>query len=155
MIKKILWKWSLRQGEMSKKFRNNLILFCMMFMVVGTFLICYKQKESLNKSKSNLYIMTSSKMKNLKNKNHNIGYEKIIGKIKENPCIKIKKAINNNESKMFSMNLEFTGTLEELDKFIDGIKKNDDLYEMESIKLSAYDDKLYKGYIVLNITIWI
>src|SRR3712207_6661339 len=126
---------------MSKKFRNNLILFCMMLMLTGTFLICYKQKESLNKSKNNLDIMTSSKMTSLKNKNYNIGYEKIIGKIKENPCIKIKKAINNNESKIFSMNLEFIGTLEELDKFIDGIKKTDDLYEIESIKLSVYDDK--------------
>ncbi|WP_242845657.1 hypothetical protein [Clostridium novyi] len=92
-------------------------------------------------------------MKNLKNKNYDIKYEKIIGKIKENPCIKIKKAINNNDSKMFSMNLEFIGTLEQLEKFIDGIKKSHNLYEMESIKLTAYDHKLYKGYIVLNITI--
>ncbi|ABK61745.1 MULTISPECIES: hypothetical protein [Clostridium] len=138
---------------MSKKFRNNLILFCMIFMLIGTFFICYKQKKLLNKSKSNLYIMTSSKMKNLKNKNYDIKYEKIIGKIKENPCIKIKKAINNNDSKMFSMNLEFIGTLEQLEKFIDGIKKSHNLYEMESIKLTAYDHKLYKGYIVLNITI--
>lgn len=138
---------------MNKKFRNNLILLCTLFMLIGTFLICYKQKKLLNKSKRNLYIMTSSKMKNLKKKNEHIKYEEVIVKIKENPCIKIEKAINNNDSRIFSMNLEFTGTLEELDKFIYSIKESSNLYEMKSIKLNNYDDKLYRGYIVLNIII--
>ncbi|EDS77908.1 hypothetical protein [Clostridium massiliodielmoense] len=138
---------------MSKKFRNNLIICSMMFVLIGTLLICYKQKNILKKSNEDLCIMTSSKMKNLKNKNYDIKYEKIISKIKENPCIKIKKAINNNDNRIFSMSLEFTGSLKEVDKFIDNIKKSDDLYEMESIKLSTDDNRLYKGYIILNINI--